>query len=110
MGQNFGALEGKYISKMAVSEIKYLRRMMGRTARIRVRIRSIREELDQRLVVEEVESKQLHRSMRINKYPRKYLEMRLDGQRKRLKWEDSIKEFAMIGERCILEGICKGEK
>lgn len=93
----------KQKSKITTAEMRYLRRVVGKTRRDRVRNRSIRDDLELAPLVEDIKIKQLQWyghlvRMSNERYPKKIFEMRCDGRRDRgrprRKWEDNIYESA----------------
>lgn len=102
----------KHKSMVTAAEMKYLRKVQGKTRRDRVRNKSIRDELDLRPLVDEIEEKQLNWyghlvRMRNERIPKKMLEMRPDGKRARgrprIQWEENIRRMAETRGKTIAE-------
>lgn len=95
-------LQDKHKSRITAAEMRYLRRIVGRTRRDRVRNVTTREELETEPLVETIQRKQLRWyghvvRMREERLPRKIMEARREGKRRRgrprLTWLDTIKNM-----------------
>lgn len=93
-------LQDKHKSKMTAAEMKYLRRVVGRTKRDRVRNTTTREELHLEPLVDTLQKRQLKWyghvvRMGEERIPRKVFEARREGKRgrgrPRLTWMDTIR-------------------
>lgn len=93
----------KHRSKITASEMKYLRRSLGKTKRDRIRNRNIREVLEIEALTDLVEKKQLQwyghlTRMNNERNPKKIYNMKCEGRRgkgrPRMKWEENIKTAA----------------
>lgn len=102
-GAETWAILDKHRSAITASEMRYLRRILGKRRRDRVRNRSIRGELEVEPLVERVELKQLQwygHMVRMSgtRWTKKVFGMRCEGRRPRGRprtvWEDNVREAA----------------
>jgi hypothetical protein len=103
-GAETWTLLDKHESRITSAEMKYLRKIVGKTRRDRVRNATVREELQQTSAVETVEERQLRWyghviRMGEERKTRQVLEARPQGARRRgrprKEWENRIGELAM---------------
>lgn len=100
-GAESWTIQDKTRSKITASEMKYLRRLVGRTKRDRIRNIITREEVGQQPLIQEVEKRQLQWyghivRMSRNRDPRRILEAKPEGTRSRGRpretWEQSLEK------------------
>ncbi|KAF6215611.1 hypothetical protein GE061_010367 [Apolygus lucorum] len=102
------ALSSKHRSRLQAVEMRYLRKVEGKTRRDRVRNQTIRSSLDVQPLQTKIEEAQLRWfghvvRMPDSRYPRRAWEARYSGRRSRgrprIKWEDNVQRA--LGERGV---------
>lgn len=100
-GAETWAMMDKHKSRVTASEMKYLRKVVGKTKRDRVRNINIRNELQQAPVVEQIERKQLNWfghlvRMGDERKVKEVFESRVEGKRRRgrprIEWEQYVND------------------
>lgn len=111
-GAESWTMNNKHKSKITAAEMKFLRKITGKTRRDRIRNTTHREQLQQEPLITKIEKKQMtwfgHLiRMREDRLPKRALEARVEGRRPsgrpRKTWTDGIEEQARIRGKTIAD-------